>query len=50
MTRFVILLIIHVHIAEEDNRSLADSLKWRGYEMRDDCDRLDECALRAWDG
>ena len=50
MTRFVILLIIHVHPAEKDNRSLVDTLKWRGCGMRDGCDRLDECALRAWDG
>ena len=50
MTRFVFLMVIHVHPTEIDNRSLVDTLKWRGYRMRDGCDRLDECALRAWDG
>ena len=50
MTRFVILLVIHVHPAEKDNRPLVDTLKWRGCGMRGGCNRLDECALRAWDG
>ena len=50
MARFDVLLVIHVHPSERDNRSLVEALNQRDCEMRDDRDRLVGRAFQAWIG
>ena len=50
MTRFVVLLVIHVHPTEKDNLMLVETLNLGDCEMKDGCDRLFERAFQAWIG